>query len=185
MTNHVDEKINEVFVKYEESPKKYCSVIWHDNKKKIMIGDSCLILEKAILVFQEGTQRKMLDASETVDSFVLLCRPKKHMAFVMSDKNRHECHKLFRFGEKYAAEDNNNDESFVCILESTGKCTFIFAYINGLYFLQTFDCELSATLFDVIQTLLEISNGFGREEGANVEKEESEKGLLGQFCKLP
>lgn len=179
MTTKLHELINEIFRKYEESPKKYCSVIWRDNKKEIKIDDIRLTIENAIIVFQDGTTRKVVDASNNDNRFMLLCRPKKHMTFVITDNSQYECCKLFQLNEKHTDKENNNTEDFICIIETTNKSTFVFAYINGLYFLQTFDSEYPVTLLNVFDVLMKPLNEIRKECDADVEKEEkNENGLL-------
>jgi|GEM_PF-6065524 len=179
-TNNVKEAIEKITEKAFDNPKKYCRVFWYHDSKELAIGKSRFDINKALLFYQEDGQRKMVDALKSDKQFLILCNPKKNMAFIAEDRDKNKYYKYFQFGESLSELEDSNDELFVCVLETTFKNTFIIAYLNGIYFLQSVDTEYNATLFGVIKALLEPNSMSGKEETYNVEEKEEipERGFL-------
>lgn len=179
-TNNVKEAIQRIAEKAFDNPKKYCRVFWYHDSKEIAIGNSRLDIVKAFLIYQDEGKRTFVDASKSDGQFILLCNPKKNMAFVEEDGNMNKRYKYFEFGESISEPENNNNEYFACVLETTSKSTILIAYLNGIYFLQAFDSEYSVTLFSVLKVLMEPNPSLGKEEIYNVEEKEeiSERGFL-------
>lgn len=181
MNNQIKTAIQEIVEKAVESPQKYCRLFWQHDSKELSIGKSHFDINKAILIYQDDGQRKIVDVSESDKQFLVLCNPKKNMAFIAEDSDKNKYYKYFCFGGIPSKLENNNDELFVCVAETTFKNTFVIAYLKGIYFLQSFDSEYSITLFGVIKALLEPNSLSGKEETYNVEEKEeiSERRFLG------
>ena len=179
-TNNVKEAIERIAEKAFDNPKKYCRVFWYHDSKEIAIGNSRLDIDKALIIYQNEGNRTFVDASKSDGQFILLCNPKKNLSFVEEDGNKNKHYKYFEFGESISESENNNNEYFACVLETTSKSTIFIAYTNGIYFLQAFDSEYSVTLFSVLKALLEPNSMSGKEETYNVEEKEEipERGFL-------
>ena len=181
MTASIKTAINDICMLAKEYPKKYCRIFWYPDTKMVILNDCRIPICKALLIYQEDSRKIMINASETQTQFILLCRPKKHMAFIMNDEDQDDYYKVFDLnGKSSDVCENYNSEIFVCVLETTSKDTIILSYSNGIYFLQTFDSEYSVTLYSVIRTLLDTTTPYGKEVCCDEEKEErNTQGLLG------
>ncbi len=185
MTAKINAAINDIIGLAKQAPQKYCRVYWRADNKMLVIKDTRIHITKALLIYQNGTQRVMFNASDNTTNFTILCRPKKHMVFMMKDEERGSSAKLFNLNSEVAENVDgqpydNNSEVFACVFESPTQETVILSYTNGIYFLQTYDSEYSVTLHGVITAICGINDESRKEACLNEQKEEQDvTGLLG------
>ena len=158
MDNKQKEQFYDIFTKYQDHPRKYIRISWSQQDRHITINGVQTPLEKALLIYQVDNQT-LTNVITDKERFQFFCRPKRHVAFVLENENEKRHYKVLPLGD----EEKESSELFVCILETTDKNTFVLAFVNGFYLIETYDFEYTVTLYSIIETLLKTTKSDGKE----------------------
>lgn len=168
------EKVKNTFNSAYDFPKKYVSIKWTPKAKEIAINKDVYQLTQVLFACTVGNRCNSTVIGSNDGYFHLVCRPSKHMAWIMSKQEEPVSYHYLDIGCDHLkdqtsdvtanAEDNKNTDILICVAETDFKSTFIMAFIDGIYFLQSLDEEYSVTLHGVFQALLNICNETRKED---------------------
>lgn len=186
--DQLKKEVANAFRSADESPHKYIRIAWTPNAKVAIIKGEKFPLSQVLLVYvdQDVPAPTIIKSGE--GNFHFLCKPKKHMAWLMSkDKNPVSYHYLDiknapakkpSVAMADPCEEPPRTDVLICVAETEEKSTVVIAFVNGTYILRTLDEGNSATLYGVIQTLADICS-LNRKEDNQHEQEEKEVQPLG------
>ena len=154
-----------VFRTAKEKPNKYVRIVWTHDTQIAVIKGVTFSITRVLLVCKDENGHPTIWKSED-GQLHLLCRPKKHMAWKMrSQSNPVSFHYLDLKRERDLKESEGTTsygdepqigESVICVAETEARCTIVIAFVNGTYILHTLDEGYSASLYEVIQSLMNI-----------------------------
>lgn len=166
--NQLKEKISHVLASAKESPQKYIRLAWSSKNKVAMIKGEILPLKQILFVHADTDHPVPTIIESNGGSLHLLCRPKKHMAWLTSKDGGPISYQYLDL-KNYLAwdsdvktagpyEEHPRPDLLICVAETNDKSTIVIAFVNGTYILQTMDNGYTATLYEVIQKLVAVCN---------------------------
>ena len=179
------EKVKKAFTSAYESPKKYISITWTPKAKEVAINKDVYQLTQVLFICTDENRRNSTIIGSDDGYFHLICRPNKHMAWIMSKKKNPISYHYLDICCDHTkdptnpvvanAERENNSPIIICIAETDFKSTIVIAFIDGIYFLQSFDNEYSVTLHDVFKTLVNVCGEHKKEVDLHEQEEKKEQ----------
>ena len=159
MSTFHHEEILEIIRDAQESPKKYIRISCLASNKGLYVKETYYPITKALLVYWNGVRAQTITTDSEDSRFILVCHPKRHMAMAVAQNapTRYFFIDLKR-GEDHQISELQNLNMLVCVVETECKETFVLAFMDGLYFLQTFDLDQAATLYRVFQGIIACNN---------------------------
>lgn len=159
-----------------QSPSKHIRISWTPRSREIVINDQRYTITQASLVCKGHNRTTIIPDAGDNSGFILAVRPKKYMALVMdhaSDTRLYSYTPLHKDLEEDPVKVREISDLLICVVETDSHSTFVIAFVDGIYFLQSFDDDYTVTLRGVFQAMLNICQEHGK--GGNTHEQEAQE----------